>query len=1024
MSAQPKSAELLKLPETLTMSDAREYAVKGDVWILPEDPAIAKNVRFDWTRLTNVIVTGTSTPVMSVRAVRLAQLYILERVGAPKRSITPLSAQGILTAMLYFARWLGANPEWLPAGRGFNWSNLTAEMFEAWLTSEYRAKRKGSSAMLMRRFYLWGADPDASRPGFSSTLASVLGALSIKRHATGELVESRNAKRGPFTREELQMIFDACESGAGNDQDRAIAWTFLLTAVRPKQLVLLTNQDLEVDDDAADDGRFDDTLTQAPYRVKVRKIKRKARITEYHFLPLSAGCARLLLNLRRTGSGPTDPLFWWIPRSYYGTQIHNRLKAFSEDADLRSPRIPVETSTPEDPLYERMHLSPRRFRYGVATDRIARGEKPDEVAAMLGHKGTESLRAYVETSPWIADEFQRATDYAIAPLIYLMEGRAAPSQVISLADVDSPVTPNVRQYSDAPVFMSGLAPPRLGGEARKRRPADVSTRQPSGLAKSEAKIEELIARARRKFTLIYPGQDFDSQIWAISHLTERPNVTTLVSFGFSTQGSTDYRLSARQEDALPPYFAEVIKSWMVISSDVTTSYNYCRLAAARHFWNFMSTLRGRRAVSFRWGALLEDDLLGFEQFLNSFRANESKPFTCGTINQYLALMQRLADFLASYGICRRIDYIPRSRRPARGTDRLSLDEKRMAAELKLPAAGVLESLAGIYHRLTTAPTGEVNDWVLIIISALAILMLTGLRVGELVTLPFDCEVEEKRPGRAPEDPESSCYGLRYWVEKMKTKPMRIKWISPTAVPVVRASIARIKRLTADARQRAKILEADPTRVPLPPEIASRIVLPRSELLPLVGLKWDTPIRTDPRGLLPQYGEGRKSYYYVKDLEAYLLWRRERHLYTVRHEDGTLQMLSASLFIIFTKQSRERQMGPCRLLVEPVKAATIKFYLCAPTNVFKTYGDAEWQRGLSANPHSFRHWLIHVAYKGGMETHHLLRYFAKRFLSGISDYLHFSSDESDAYAPEELSAGQFYVPVCLPEGETLEGDRGT
>ena len=62
-----------------------------------------------------------------------------------------------------------------------------------------------------------------------------------------------------------------------------------------------------------------------------------------------------------------------------------------------------------------------------------------------------------------------------------------------------------------------------------------------------------------------------------------------------------------------------------------------------------------------------------------------------------------------------------------------------------------------------------------------------------------------------------------------------------------------------------------------------------------------------------------------------------------------------------------------------------------------------------NPHSLRHWLIHVAYMGGMESHLILRYFAKNHIGCIADYLHFFIDESGAYAPEELRTQTFYVP---------------
>lgn len=1005
LNAEPVPSHLQSLPElpaTITTPDGQEHSVVGDVWVLPHDPGFAATVKLDWTLLTGVAIAVDSTPVISARAVSLAKIYVLERMSLAKRSLKPSSGRVFLRAVLRFARWLAAHPEWLPIGRGFDWSDLTADMFEAWLTIEYRTKMKGNFAILVRRFYLWGADPDASRPDFTPALASMLCSQRIKGNAVGELVESRDKRQGPFTREELDLIFEACKSGAGKDQDRAITWTLLMTAIRPKQLYHLTNRDLELNRDAAGDGNSDGSPLQAIYRLRVRKIKQRGNAIKYHFLQLSEGCARLLLDLRRPGSGLDDPLFWWVGPSYNG-YIASRLKYFFEEANLRSPRLCIENPEPGGPFYDRMPVSPRRFRYGIATDRIARGENEEDVAAMLGHEGTGYLHAYVETSPGIADDFQLATDYAIAPLIDLMEGRTHPSKEYLLSDPVPPLPPKPRPYEDAPIF-------RI--DQRRNLPEDTRVRPDSMLDKSEARIGELIARARRKFPLIFPDQDFSRQLWDVAHLKERPNANTVVKLGFTTLTTNVGKrslLSSQPDDALPDYFADVIKSWIVISNDISLQYKAGCLNAARHFWNFLSTWQGRNAVSFMWGKLSEGDILAFEQFLIAYKTNRDQPFCPNSILKILERIQRLIDFLASYGICRQIDYIPQTFSARQAATRL-LDAKRLAAELKLPAPGVLESLGGIYHRLTTAPAGEVSDWVLILISAVAILVLTGLRAGELVTLPFDCEVEDKHPKKRFGEPFSYCYGIKYWVEKAMKKTMRVKWISPTAESVVRASVLRIKELTAAARERAKILETDPSKVTLPPEIASRTILTRPELIALIGQKSNQPPRIDPQKLLPQHGWGRNSYYYVKDLEAYLLSRRAQHLYTVRHDDGTFQMLSESLFIVFAKQSQYWQTNPCTLLVAALKRSSIECFLSSQTNVFKTYGEAQWQKELSVTPHCFRHWLVHIAYKGGMETHLLLRYFAKRYASGLVDYLHFSTDESDGYAPEELSAERFYAPV--------------
>lgn len=1007
-AAPPKAAQP-DLPLSVMTTDGEVYDVAGDVWHLPEDPGFAPLVKIDWTLLSGVIVMGTTTPVMSSRAVSLVKLFTIERLGAIKGALKPISAKDYLRGMLGFARWLGKHAERLPRGGPFDWGDLTAAMFDAWLTAEYLTKRKGDSTRLVRRFYSWGADE--GYPDFSPALASVLEAKRIKGHAQGELVESRDKRRGAFTREELELIFNACKAGAERDRDRAMAWTLLETGIRPKQMYLLANRDLEVVKGGISPN---DKLIPATFRLRVRKIKQRAKTSKYHFLAVSEKCARLLFSLRRPESGPGDPLFWWITSSYEAYMLC-RLESFSRDAEIRSPRLPIEDPDPTGPSFELLHISPRRFRYGLATDRIARGESPEEVAESLGHSGTGHLTSYVETSPNIADEFQRATDYAIAPLIDLMEGRTSRTGGRLLADAVPTVAPKPEAYKDAPTFWFDARHSRSGYDERRKLITSLASRRASGLGTSEARIEKLIEAARLKFPLIYPGQDFDEQYWSIEHLKERVNAINKCRFDFSATASlSDNRTSGapRPRDVFPACFANVIKSWIVMSDSVSLHTNIMRLFAVRHFWNFLSERRGGDIRGAVWENLSEEYILSFEQFLVAHRTRRGSPLSQESILSIIRQIISLTDFLFSYGICRRIDYIPQTPSPRRAAS-CSLVNRRLAAERKLPAPGVLETLAGIYYRITTAQedaVSEVSEWMLIVISAVAILMLTGLRVGELVTLPFDCEVEDRLPGGAPDGPASHRYGIRYWVEKTGKKTMRIKWISPTAEPILRASIARIKRLTAAARSRAKILEADPTRVTLPPEIAGRGVITAAELLALIGQRGNGPVKIDRHKLLPQHGGRPKSYYYVADLEAYLLSKRRSYLYTIRHDDGTFQMLSESLFIIFAKQSRCRQMGACRLLVEPVTAHTIGFYLSSPHSLFKVYGAEEWQRALSANTRCFRHWLIHTAYKGRMETNLILRYFAKHQASGLDDYVHFSTGESEAYAPDGMSAARFYVPT--------------
>jgi len=993
----------LELPTKVRLSNGQEYSVAGDLWLLPESPNHEATVRFNWVILKGIVVKDSLIPVMCPRAVSLVKLYLLERMSTIQRPLIPLTGQYTLAAMQHFARWLAAHPEWLPVGRGFEWSDLTEDLFDAWLTGEYQTSRKGNFAGIVRRFYRWGADPESGYPDFSAALTSVLLSLRIDSHTLGERVKRRDRRSGPLSREELELIFEACITGAGTIPDRAMVWTFQETAIRPKQMYLLTNRDVELLKVEAEKDGLADAPSKITYQLKIPKIKQRGDTAKYHYLPLSEGCAQLLLKLRKPDSGPDDPLFWWLPKRFR-IYIRRQLKQFSKDAGLRSPHLNIG-----DPESEFLHMTPRRFRYGLATDRIKRGESPENVAEMLGHKDTSCVAVYADTSPGMADDFQRATDYAVMPYIELMSGGTTSLQEGSLQRRTATIASSALiSDGNSPIITRNRATLHFSRDHRQSLAKDISISSIGSQGKSENRINEMVAWARRKFHLIYPGQDFNGQLWDVTHLRTRPNAITAKTLGFTTLASTRFRLSSSPEDALPPYFANIIKSWIVISNNVSLPCHILRLNATRYLWDFLSSRWEEITLRLVWVRLSEADMLEFEQFLLTYKSNRCRSLSPNTILSYIDHVQRLINFLASREICRQINYVPHTPSP-RATAGSSLNVKKLMAEHKLPAPGVIECLSRIYYRLTTALPGEVSDWLQIFISAVAVLILTGLRIGELVTLPFDCEVEESVPKESADRSDSYRYGLRYWLEKAHTETTRIRWISPTAEPIVRASIARIKRLTADARERAKVLEADITKVPLPPEFAGRTTLTRLELITLLGYKSGWEIRPDQKELIPQYGRGQQSYFYIRDLEAYLLSQREPLLYTVRHMNGAIQHLSESLLVIFARQSRSAQMNPCRLLVESVAAHTFNYYLSTPAALFKTYGASEEERRLAVNPHALRHWLIHLAYEGGMKMDLVLRYFEKHSATSVADYLHFSTEEADAYVPDELREESFYVP---------------
>jgi hypothetical protein len=63
--------------------------------------------------------------------------------------------------------------------------------------------------------------------------------------------------------------------------------------------------------------------------------------------------------------------------------------------------------------------------------------------------------------------------------------------------------------------------------------------------------------------------------------------------------------------------------------------------------------------------------------------------------------------------------------------------------------------------------------------------VTGFRIGELLTLPLDCEVEEPRGGKQQ-------YGLRYYKEKARggERMFAVRWLTDVGAELARRGLER------------------------------------------------------------------------------------------------------------------------------------------------------------------------------------------------------------------------------------------
>jgi hypothetical protein len=518
-----------------------------------------------------------------------------------------------------------------------------------------------------------------------------------------------------------------------------------------------------------------------------------------------------------------------------------------------------------------------------------------------------------------------------------------------------------------------------------------------------AAIQALVLAAREKFARDFPGEShcFDASIWDVRHLKDRPATQSQDKLYFTRYGTTD--------QALPQTYAEVLKSWLVLEQH---SLGTMRLknAAARLFWEAILLRRGNDPTAFRWQELCEEDLSQAELLMREH-------WTPGTVHNQGIRLLLMVNFFAARGICRPLYYALQTPRAENG-NRLTIAGQE-ARRVRLPSTRALEGVADIYSKYAKSPADRLRA------CALAILVVTGFRLGELLTLPLDCEVTEISNGKKR-------YGLRYYKEKTRggEKMYDVRWLTATGAELAQKAVAEIREITSGARERAKILEQDPKRVPIPGHQWADC-LSRGEVAALFGFQNRGSVREISSSKLPYHREGGRSYYRVSDLENYLLSERAEHLWTLDRRDGTYQLLSETLFIAFAQSFHARHLGN-PLLVEQMDPHALRSFTVGRARNISAFERFEIREEdgtfCKITSHQFRHWLNDLADKGGLSAELQTRWFGRENPKDTLAYQHANLEERLQWVKDGIRNGEICgtiasVYFALPEEEQdifLEG----
>ena len=497
-------------------------------------------------------------------------------------------------------------------------------------------------------------------------------------------------------------------------------------------------------------------------------------------------------------------------------------------------------------------------------------------------------------------------------------------------------------------------------------------------------LQQLVTLGRQRFAKRFPGQDFEASVWDVSSLMERSHWRKRTNLYFTRHQTTD--------QPLPDSYAAAVKSWIILESRTVTNMKQ-RATAARCLWEVLLRRYGAEPHAFQWHQLCTEDLAQTELLM-------AERWQLSSTRETIRFVIALTEFLAARGLCRRLYFTPQT--PSREDIRDYTLEGQESSRGKLPSSQSIAGLATIY-RFAPEPKDQLRA------AILALLLATGLRVGEVLTLPLDCEVEAVQADKV-------VYGLRYYREKVSHAENRydIRYLSPKQAELARHAVQRLRLLTAAVRVQARVLEQEPSRVAIP-GFTGNDRLTAAVIAPACGFKEGRNgqkyvSKLAKAGHFCRYTDEAGDFYYVAaELEAYLLSERVERLWTLDRKDGTYQLLSETLIIAF-KNFFHSEKATNPLLVEPVSHAQISDFISgkkSTRSVFERFEIRETDGTFcKVTAHQFRRWSATVAHEGGAPIEVITQWLGHEHEETTRNhYIHTSMSQRAMLAVRALQEGQ-------------------
>lgn len=313
--------------------------------------------------------------------------------------------------------------------------------------------------------------------------------------------------------------------------------------------------------------------------------------------------------------------------------------------------------------------------------------------------------------------------------------------------------------------------------------------------------------------------------------------------------------------------------------------------------------------------------------------------------------------------------------------------------------------------------------------AIELLMCGGFRVSELLTLAFDCWIEEPQtddygqPMVGQNGAPACRYGIRYVPAKGGHEETRIKWLPSVMADVAKRAITDICRLSQPYRDSAHFMAENPGRALLPEPLHSKpdeYLLTLEEIYIAVGLQSKEKERNSARNFVENAAltlvrasvEGRTVDTVRKsELLRYLVGRSGRE--TVFPEGQAHYPLRECLFVFgvnYFHSTRPTLNGTAALLTD----GQIRDYLVGRAGIDSVFERLNYREEdgskLKVTSHKFRHWLNTMAEDGGMSELEMARWFGRKDIGQNIAYKHMTGLQLATSIHEKRMQGSVKGPV--------------